>query len=173
MLLSFSEPAMLPMVINGLHARGASQDGNAAWAYDNFRDEIEAAGERTKLQTIRPNNGDLSIWHRAGPGWPLQLWWKSRTPGRRFLGKVPCRAVSGIEIGDVAGGPYQRTALINSLGKKSEGSGFLGAGVARRVLPFPRDLDDLARRDGFADTDEFFAYFLLRRKVFSGFLIEW
>lgn len=77
MLLSFSVDSMLPMIRAGLR-QAANED---------------VGTERVKRQTIRQRGprAEVLLTRTILDGvclFPLHLWWKSRTPGREFLGKV-------------------------------------------------------------------------------------
>lgn len=81
MLLSFSIPAMLPMIRAGLRQRNGEDVGT----------------ERVKRQTIRkmgPRGRDLLKHDPIDHTIPchLELWWKSRTPERERLGSAKCGA---------------------------------------------------------------------------------
>lgn len=89
MLISFSEPQMLPYIRAGIRQANGEDVG----------------GARVKRQTIRrrgPRAEKLLAWcrerHTYHIPYSLDLWWKSRTPAREHLGKVSPVSVWPIEI---------------------------------------------------------------------------
>ena len=82
MLLSFSIPEMRPMIEAGIRQHDGEDIGDF----------------RVKRQTIRRIRSDRSPWRRLVPGRTLHLWWKSRTPERRFLGEVTCSLAQRLAI---------------------------------------------------------------------------
>jgi hypothetical protein len=85
MLISFSEPSMLPYIRAGLRQRRGEDVG----------------GVRVKRQTIRKlgvRGMRLLQYDPIGHTIPydLQLWWKSRTPQRELIGEV--RVDTGISV---------------------------------------------------------------------------
>jgi hypothetical protein len=164
MLISFSVPKMLPMLINGLLIREGTSSGCSVtpdvvdWYNDTIRHKYNLPRlqevARSKFQTIRAQGADLRYTtnHKNG----LDIWWKSRTSERKKLGvidkgcwKFECIRMEHIGCRvDILVGPW----IVRSVAKKRQ----------------------LAIADGFDNVTEFYKYFTPEPgDQFSGFLIKW
>lgn len=161
MLLSFSIDAMLPMVVNGIRkaqaeGRGELEPDVEDWLAATFPAEAAAAGQRIKAQTIRADNptGRSAYAGLQGDA-RMDLWRKSRTPGRMKLGWVLLRVPPApLRIQRQDGGACSITAD--------------GVDVAAIRLP------DLALADGFDSAEAFKAFFVPNPgDVFRGWLLRW
>lgn len=154
MLLSFSVPAMRPMVEAGLRQRAGEDIGNARVK----RQTIRHLGPRAKAVLKR---AEVDGWRCP---YPLHLWWKSRTKERALMGLVEGARCLSIHI------------------RHSEH--FLGlVGVILDADPSllivaadsdPKGMTDFARADGFDSVDAFRDFFVPKPgDRFDGVLFKW
>lgn len=150
-LLTFSIPAMLPMVVAGLRAAGGVlEPGVEAWAADAFAAETAAAAGWLKRQTCRRSP--------ATPGALLHCWWRSPRNPRgepRKLGVVALAACRPLHMA-------------------SSGAGRLGVLVERpdrTRVSWPAA--EFARADGFRGVVDAQAFFLPQPGAWNGFVWEW
>ena len=115
-----------------------------------------AVAQGEKRQTIRARGKRPA----PAPGQQLQLYTGMRTSSCRKLRDAVCSSVTPIDV-------QPRHSMVR-LAKTQP-----GGGIALVELQ-PHEIEDLAKRDGFAGTDEFFAYFAETHKGgVSGYLIMW
>lgn len=169
MLISFSLPIMLPMVVNGLIAAKVAGHGKLAldverWLHDTFPAETATAGRRVKGQTIRTHNATgRSNYANRRQGDRLDIWWKSRTPGRRKLGEV-ILPVDPIQIRII-----HREGGIPAAFSVEPGQ---AAALARPWSDM--EVEAVALADGFDSVTAFRDFFApLPGDSFTGWLVKW
>lgn len=139
MLLSFSIHYMRPMIEAGFRQYSG-----------------ETVTERVKRQTIRalgPRTRALLAEENPATRLDLDLWWKSRTPARAFIGKVEQWTIAPISITNDGG-----ILLVKK-----------GTFRLNKV-----EIDDLAIADGFPSRVEFYRHFVPNGgDVFQGGLFRW
>jgi hypothetical protein len=165
MLVSFSEPEMLPYVRAGIRQALGEDVGD----------------ERVKRQTIR-RYGERArrlLAHDAIGGsipYDLDLFWKSRTPESDRLGKIPCRLVRVFRIEILhsfvrpPGGPeYQCIRIVGRPGWR-DGDAMLFWSPGNE----PNGFCDVAFNDGFDSPEAFRDYFVPDRFArFEAILYRW
>lgn len=163
MLLSFSEPAMLPYIRAGIRQAHGEDVGN----------------ERVKRQTIRrlgPRAEQLLSWDMIGGSTPyrLQLYWKSRTPEGAFLGEVSSFRVYRINILHSSVVPpdapeYECIRIDGRAGwRDGDSMLFWSPGDA------PNGFCEEAHKDGFDSPEAFRDYFVPnKRDRFAAVLFKW
>ena len=158
MLLSFSEPAMLPMVINGLIKLDVDLlPGVEDWARDHFAAEFEEARDQFKWQTIRDNS--RGHWDKAEHGVRLDLWWLS--PRTRYKHPGPRTTPRKLAVARV---DYTHDVCIE------EDSVITVCGVPL----YDTEAFTLAYNDGFGSSDELTAWFNLHHGLpLAGKKIVW
>ncbi|MDZ4382827.1 MAG: hypothetical protein U0942_15960 [Parvibaculum sp.] len=159
MMLSFSIPAMRPMIEAGLRQRAGEELPEAA---------------RVKRQTIRARG---PVWQRVLAGTEggrdlggrverdLHLWWKSRTKERALMG-----VVRGFEIYPVT---ISRDDDAKYVIVQHPGAYIVGQPTRLRLAWSP-EIFDFALADGFEHAEAFADFFVPRPgDRFAGALIKW
>lgn len=151
MLLSFSVDYMRQMVEDGFLQAMGKDVGDA----------------RVKRQTIRRRGpvADRLIARGIPNGMELDLWWKSRTKQRAFIGSVPKWQLFPVDISNNDGqvfmrGPTGWRPIHTSLGWCPERGG--------------SELKQEAWNDGFDSVEDFRDYFVPKSAdIFPGALFRW
>lgn len=162
MILSFSVPAMRPMIEAGLR---------------EMRGELQP-GTRVKRQTIRARGprADKLLRESRTVGYNLHLWWKSRTPERALIGVVRAGSATvwPIEIlhttvEDPGAAPRQILRLDGPRGWRT-GDAMIFWSPLRGGPAF----EDEARADGFDTVEAFRDWFVPKPgDRFAGILYRW
>lgn len=149
MIVDFSQTATLPAIVRGLAALGIIGMDLWDWAMARGGPNAWPGEKRQAIQPRRPG----ARWTAAAVNAPLELWWKSSTPARRFMARVGCRDHGPVTI-------------------CREGAG----GTLRVVFGDGVEVDpgEMAALDGFANVEDFRQAFVpIEGDAFEGWLIRW
>jgi len=162
MLLSFSVPEMLPMVVRSLRSRDGLDAGVDDWLNAHFEHEISVGLSGQKSQTIRqydPQDPKRQWWLKASAGTRLQIWWLS--PRVKF--KNPTGRQIPKRLGEVSVVARDTVLMRNRDGKFQY--------IDRRGEQNPCPM---ARMDGFRTFSAMRDYFVPRPgDQFHGVLVRW